>query len=214
MDTITLKGVIPKVFSDSTFSDSQVWASSLSLQRGTHYLIAAKSGAGKSSLCSFLLALRKDYEGTIEFDGKDVRTCSVKELAKLRRESFAYLPQDLSLVRELTSWENVLLKNKLTNTLSHEEIEELFSVLGLSDKRDTSISLLSIGQQQRVALIRTLCQKADFYLLDEPVSHLDSENNHKVGELFLRYAKRWGASVIATSVGYSLDFPFDTTILL
>ncbi len=211
---ITLEGVVPFVFSSYTSIESQVWASSLELRRGTHYLLSAKSGAGKSSLCSFLLGLRNDYQGSIRINDKDIQSFSISEKAFLRKSSIAYLAQDLALFKGKTAWENVLLKNNLTKALSIDEINELFDCLGLIEKKDTPIDKLSIGQQQRVALIRCLCQKAQFFLLDEPVSHLDPENNKIVGQLLQHYAQRWEASVLATSVGYTLDFPFDETLLL
>lgn len=66
------------------------------------------------------------------------------------------------------------------------------------------MATLSIGQQQRVAVVRALCQPFDFMLLDEPVSHLDERNNRAVADLVDEEAKACGAAVVATSVGYSL----------
>ena len=77
---------------------------------------------------------------------------------------------------------------------------------------DSLASKLSIGQQQRVAIIRTLCQPCDFILLDEPVSHLDDENNRTVARLVIDEAQRQGAGVIATSVGNHLKME-DATII-
>ena len=73
-----------------------------------------------------------------------------------------------------------------------------------SDKRDTPAALLSIGQQQRVAMIRALCQPFEFLLLDEPVSHLDDRNNETVASLVDEEAQRQGAAIITTSVGNHL----------
>lgn len=214
MKTISLNGVIPNIFTDRPTVHSEVWHCSLLLERGQHYLFSAESGAGKSSLCSFLYGVRNDYQGTIAFDGDNIANFKYNKWGALRRTALAYLPQDLRLFNDLSSMENVLLKNRITKARTKKEIDELFDLLGIADKRESVVGKLSIGQQQRVAIIRTLCQRADFYLLDEPVSHLDPTNNQLIGALFLQTANQYGASVLATSVGYTLDFPFTHHIQL
>ena len=183
---------------------SDVWLQEITLERGKRYLISAESGTGKSSMCSYIFGYRQDYSGTIAFDGKDIRSITVAQWCDIRQRHIAYLPQDMRLFSELTAMENVELKNRLTGFKSREEILQLFETLGIADKVDSLASKLSIGQQQRVAIIRTLCQPCDFILLDEPVSHLDDENNRTVARLITDEAARQGAGVIATSVGNHL----------
>lgn len=214
MHTITLEGVLPNVFAQQADLISEVWLRTLDLKRGEHYLLSARSGAGKTSLCSFLYGLRNDYQGVISFDSADIRSLKPAQWSVLRRNSLAFLPQDLRLFRDLTSMENVLLKNKLTGNYSPSQIDELFDRLGIADKRKALVSTLSLGQQQRVAVIRTLCQRADFYILDEPVSHLDQTNNQIIGELFAQKTCSEGSSLLVTSVGYPLEFPFTHTAQL
>ena len=76
--------------------------------------------------------------------------------------------------------------------------------LGISFRRDFPAGKMSIGQQQRVAIIRSLCQPFDFILLDEPVSHLDEDNNRIAAMLISEEAERNGAGIISTSVGNPL----------
>ena len=83
------------------------------------------------------------------------------------------------------------------------------NLLGIGEKVDSLVSKLSIGQQQRVAIIRTLCQPCDFILLDEPVSHLDDANNAIVARLVSEEAQRQGAGVISTSVGNNVKITVD-----
>ncbi len=193
---------------------SDVWLQDVRLERGKRYLISAESGTGKSSMCSYIYGYRQDYSGSIAFDGKDILSLSIDQWCDIRQRHIAYLPQDMRLFGELTAMENVELKNRLTGFKTSEDIKRLFDTLGIADKLDSLASKLSIGQQQRVAIIRTLCQPFDFILLDEPVSHLDEENNRIVARLITDEAQRQGAGVIATSVGNHLKMDVDNTFNL
>ena len=193
---------------------SDVWLQDITLERGKRYLISAESGTGKSSMCSYIYGYRQDYSGVIAFDRRDIRSLTIPQWCDVRNRNIAYLPQDMRLFGELTAMENVELKNRLSGFKSREEIIKLFEAMGIADKVDSLASKLSIGQQQRVAIIRTLCQPCDFILLDEPVSHLDDENNRTVARLISEEAQRQGAGVIATSVGNHLQMDVDKTFNL
>ena len=214
MEQITLNNTLPRVFAGHDGIHSDIWLQDITLHRGKRYLICAESGTGKSSLCSYIYGYRQDYSGTIAFDRRDIRSLSVAEWCDVRQRHIAYLPQDMRLFGELTAMENVELKNSITGFKSRDEIVHLFQMLGIEDKQDSLVSKLSIGQQQRVAIIRALCQPCDFILLDEPVSHLDDENNRIVADLVTQEAARQGAGVIATSVGNHLQMLVDTTFNL
>ena len=212
--TINLSNTLPRVFAGHSGIHSEVWLKDIVFERGKRYLISAESGTGKSSMCSFIYGYRQDYSGTIAFDGQDIRQMTVAQWCDVRQRYIAYLPQDMRLFGELTALENVELKNRLTGFKSRQEIERLFKVLGIADKMDSLASKLSIGQQQRVAIIRTLCQPFDFIMLDEPVSHLDEENNRVVANLIAEEASWQGAGIIATSVGNHLKMDVDFTFNL
>ena len=214
MKEIALHNTLPRVFAGHDGIHSEVWQQDIKLEHGKRYLISAESGTGKSSMCSYIYGYRQDYSGSITFDDVDIRTLTVAQWCEVRQRHIAYLPQDMRLFGELTAMENVELKNRLTGFKSKDEIDRLFDAMGLSDKRDSLASKLSIGQQQRVAIIRTLCQPCDFILLDEPVSHLDEENNRLVAHLIMEESSRQGAGIIATSVGNHLQMDGATVIKL
>ncbi len=209
MERISLNNTLPRVFAGHNGIRSDVWKQNIMLERGRRYLISAESGTGKSSMCSYIYGYRQDYSGDITFDGQDIRSMTVAQWCDVRQRHIAYLPQEMRLFGELTAMENVELKNRLTEFKSREEIIKLFEVMGIADKVDSLVSKLSIGQQQRVAIIRTMCQPCDFILLDEPVSHLDDENNRIVADLIVQEADHQGAGVIATSVGNHLKMDVD-----
>lgn len=184
---------------------SEVWLKHLDIAKPQSYLVYAESGTGKSSLCAYLYGNRRDYDGKILFDGEDVGTYTPEKWSQLRREALAYLPQQLSLFPELTAIDNVLLKNRLTDYSSEADIRLMFQQLAIDNRADVVAGRLSIGQQQRVAIIRALVQPFDFLLLDEPVSHLDARNNEVVAQMIAAEARKRGASIIATSVGNHLS---------
>ena len=214
IDSISLNGVLPRVFLNEPVPPSEVWQSRLTFSRGETCLVEATSGAGKSSLCAFIYGLRTDYEGTILFDKTDSSTFDIPRWQALRRRNLAYLPQEPGLFPELTALENIRLKNNLTGHLAESTISEWIDLLGLSSRKDRPAGRLSVGQQQRVALIRALCQPFDFILLDEPVSHLDPENNRIAADLILSEASRQNAGIIATSVGNHILLPYSRTLKL
>lgn len=205
---IELFNTLPKVF-DSEEVVSEVWNQNVEFEKGKYYIIEAASGTGKSSLCSYIYGNRTDYLGNIHFDGVDIRQFKINVWQRMRRSIIAYLPQELSLFPELTALQNVELKNSLTGYASSQQISQWFEELGIYNRKDYPVGKMSIGQQQRVAIIRALCQPFSFLLLDEPVSHLDEANNLIVSEIILREAKRQGAAVIATSVGNNLRINVD-----
>lgn len=208
---IQLKGVLPRVFDglegEEPVCTSQIWLRDVVFLRGRSYLVEAESGTGKSSLCSFIYGNRSDYSGTILFDGADISTFTIDRWSALRRSALALLPQEMRLFPELTVRENIDIKNRLTGFASPEHIMRMLERVELAHKADVPSGQLSIGQQQRVAIIRALCQPMDFLLLDEPVSHLDSRNNSVVAGMILEEARKQGAGVIATSVGNKIDIP-------
>ena len=214
MQSITLSDVLPRVFADRSDIRSQVWRTDLRLESGKKYLIMAESGGGKSSLCAYIYGYRTDYEGTIRFDNRSIGELSIAEWCNVRRNNIAYLPQELRLFPELTALENVELKNRLSRHKTSEQIAEMFDRLGIADKLNSPVGKLSIGQQQRVAIIRTLCQPCSFFLLDEPVSHLDAANNSIVARMVTEEAERIGAGIIATSVGNNLDINAEEVLRL
>lgn len=208
INSIHLQNALPAVFTgaekEAPVSLSEVWLHDLTFRRGDCYLIEAESGTGKSSLCSFIYGNRNDYSGHIYFNDTDLRSLRITDWCDIRRRSLALLPQDMRLFPQLTALENVQIKNRLTGHLSDKEIAEMFERLEIPSKLHSPARLLSIGQQQRVAIIRALAQPFSFILLDEPVSHLDSRNNNTVAALILEHARRQGAGIITTSVGNPL----------
>lgn len=208
-ETITIKKLLPEVFKgmeDSpAIQNSKIWENpSFTFKKGCRICLQAESGGGKSSLLSFIYGNRNDYIGEIFIDGVNIRKFDIKKWCELRCQEIALLPQEMRLFPELTVLQNIELKNQITGILDESQIDSYLSRLGISDKKNIAVAKLSIGQQQRVAIIRTLCQPFDFIFLDEPVSHLDEMNNRIVAEIIEEVALYRDAGIISTSVGNHL----------
>ena len=209
MNTIQLHSVLPQVFAQRDDLQSEVWKQEVTFEKGHLYLVLADSGKGKSTFCSYVIGYRHDYSGSVTFDDKNTADFRVRAWVDMRKRHLSHLFQELRLFPELTAWENVAIKNNLTGFKSRQEIETWFEMLGIADKLDAKIGRMSFGQQQRVAMIRSLVQPFDFILADEPISHLDDTNSIIMGEIMMEEARRQGAGVIVTSIGKHMDLPYE-----
>jgi len=214
MERIELKRTLPEVFAMRNDIEGDIWHQEVTFEKGHLYLVEANSGTGKSSLCSYIIGYRTDYQGIINFDGQNIRNFTVSEWTRLRQRHLSHLFQELRLFPELTAMENVQIKNRLTGFKSKKQIRRLFEQLGIADKMDTKVGYMSFGQQQRVALIRSLVQPFDFIFADEPISHLDDQNSTIVGDLMMEEAQRQGAGVIVTSIGKHMQLNYEKTFRL
>lgn len=214
MDKITLDNALPQIFHGRDMSASEVWQRSLTLERGGIYLIEAASGTGKTSLCSYLIGYRDDYEGRILFDNTDIRSLSVGQWVQARRTGLSHLFQELRLFPELTAWENIQIKNVLTHWRTARQVDEWFDAFGIAEKRNELVGRMSFGQQQRVAMIRALVQPFSFLLADEPISHLDDANSRAMAQVLLAEIRSQGAGLVVTSVGKHMDLPYSKTFRL
>jgi len=214
VNSISFHYVIPQVFASREEQNSEIWQQEVRFDKGRLYLVEAESGKGKSTFCSYILGYRNDYSGKILFDDTDTRQLRVGQWVDVRMRHVSTLFQELRLFPELTAYENVEIKNKLTGFKSRQQIEEWFDMLGIADKLEAKVGRLSFGQQQRVALMRALVQPFDFLLADEPISHLDDNNGRIMGDIMMKEAHQQGAAVIITSIGKHIALDYDTTLKL
>jgi putative ABC transport system ATP-binding protein len=135
-----------------------------------------------------------------------------QDWVEMRRKELSIVFQGLKLFDDLTAFENIAIKNKLTEHKSENDISEFAKLLGVEEHLSRPVRFLSFGQKQRVAIIRALCQPFKTILLDEPFSHLDLKNSKIAYELLLQESMNNNASIIITSLSENLDAEFDKTI--
>ena len=120
----------------------------------------------------------------------------------------------MRLFPELTAWENVEVKNRLTGHITQDDIKRWFTQLGITEKWNVKAAILSQGQQQRVAFVRALAQPFDFLVIDEPISHLDDTNAQLMADIIAEVKEKTGCGIIATSIGKQLPLKYDETLKL
>jgi len=214
MNIIRFNNVIPQVFASIDRLDSEVWGQDITFERGNIYLVEAASGKGKSTFCSYISGYRHDYSGQILFDETDIKSYNSKQWSQLRQRNISLLFQELRLFPELTALENVQIKNQLTEHLDTNIILDWFRRLGIEEKINQQLSKMSFGQQQRVAMIRSLSQPFDILLADEPISHLDDVNADAMADIMIEAARQQNACVIVTSIGKHMNIKYDKVIKL
>jgi putative ABC transport system ATP-binding protein len=199
--TIRLEKMIPLPLLEQHRESSGIWeAESVVFEPGKSYLIEAPSGRGKTSLLSVIYGIRKDYRGSVFLNGSDISHLSRKEWSSIRKERLSFVFQGLELFDELTALDNILLKNSITRQKSVQQIREMAGRLGIDEFLHRKAGILSFGQQQRVAIIRSLCQPFSYMLADECFSHMDRKNSMKAYQLIREECEIREAGLILTSL--------------
>lgn len=209
--TIDIQKIHPTYF---TPASSEVWSKVFSLESGESYLVKAASGSGKSSFFNFLYGLNNKFTGSILFDETNISEFSEPQWTQLRREKISLVFQGLRLFPELTALENIQLKNQLTNYKTEAEILAYMKQLDVDQLAHKKAETLSYGQQQRVAIVRALCQPFELLLLDEPFSHIDDVQIENATQLILAEVQQRKATLLVASLGNSYNIDYTKTLLL
>lgn len=170
----------------------------LSIEKGDIFGIIGMSGAGKSTLLRCLSLLEKPTSGTILLDGVDTSRLSGRKLIETRRK-MGVVFQGYNLLMQQTVYENVAFPLTLSGASKGEikhKVEELLSLVGLSEKAHSYPSQLSGGQKQRVALARALATDPEVLFCDEPTSALDSLTTRSVLELLQNINRQLGVTIV------------------
>jgi putative ABC transport system ATP-binding protein len=175
--SIALHNVVPhplRMF--LTDHHSEVWNTQATFNKGERVFVSAPSGKGKTTLLMILYGVRKDYDGEVVCGEQAIRSRNHTRWTSVRRDSISVLFQELRLFPEMTGLENVALKNAITGYADELKLKEYAVRLDVAECLYRPCRQLSLGQQQRIALIRSLMQPFEWLLLDEPFSHLDADN--------------------------------------
>jgi len=199
--TISFDSVIPKPLEAANIAASEIWNNQFEISETGHYIVNASSGKGKSTFINILYGLRHDYVGQVKFNGQNISEFEMDDWANLRKNEISVVFQGLELFPNLTVLDNVLIKNRLTDLKTETEIKQFLEAVEIDHLSNNLGGTLSMGQQQRVAIVRALCQPFNCLLLDEPFSHLDKENIERAWQLIGQEVRKQNAKTITTTLG-------------
>lgn len=211
---ITLDHILPEPLASIQHAKESIWVNRIELKHGEHVMLNASSGKGKSTFTSTIFGLRNDYVGTLYFDERDVRELNPTDWTELRMKKLSVVFQDLQLFPKLSVRENLLLKNSLTDVFTEAQLFDMLERVGIGDKWQQACGLLSMGQQQRVAIIRALTQPYHWLILDEPFSHLDKDNSAICLDMIQERTKEQEAGFVLTTLGEHYGYSYDRELKL
>ena len=162
-------------------------AEQLDIAAGEYVAVVGPSGSGKTTLLSLLGGMLSPDSGQVLFDGQSLYDLSLNERTRLRRERIGFVFQTFNLVPYLTALENVQVPLYLGGIAASEQRDRAAALLekvGLGNRLDHKPGELSTGQQQRVALARTLANNPQLILADEPTGNLDPESREAILSMF------------------------------
>ena len=171
---------------------------SLDLQKNCIVSIVGPSGSGKSTFLNIIGLLDRDFLGEYELNGKDMKHLSKKQLNYTRGLSIGFVHQFFHLIPELNVIENVMLPYLINSKQSDnfKLAKNLLETFGLNDRMNFKPIKLSGGEQQRVAIARSLINNPDLILADEMTGNLDENTAKEIFNFFLSYVKENKKSLI------------------
>lgn len=186
-------------YADAEADDYVLKDINYSFETGKVYAIKGKSGSGKTTLLSLLSGLENNYEGSIEFAGKELKNI---DLDNYRSRDIGIVFQSYNLLPHLTAIENIILSMNVSNLNIANKEEQAISLMekvGLTkNQKDRRVLKLSGGEQQRVAIARSLSYNPLMILADEPTGNLDKETENEILKIFKSLAKEDKCIIIVT----------------
>jgi len=161
----------------------------IDIAAGESVFLCGASGAGKTTLLYTLAGLETPEAGTVEFESQSLYGLSGNALARLRNKHMGFVFQSYFLLPELTALENVLLPALIRGKSELARGRDLLQRVGLSERIDHLPTELSGGEQQRVAIARSLINDPAILFADEPTGNLDSKNGEVIINLLLDLSK-------------------------
>lgn len=209
---LEIKNVFKQVTEPSGEIITVSHAEHLMLDKGGQMLLTGPSGSGKTTLLHMIAGLLLPSGGEIYFDGARIDNMPEKERDLWRARNIGYVFQKLNLIEALTAKENILLAGYFAGGNMAElkkRAAMLLERVGLANKKDTLPGKLSIGEQQRIAVVRAVINKPVLLLADEPTASLDAENSRIVLGLLRGLCSENGTALILSTHDESVKEQFD-----
>ena len=188
---------IHKIYKTSSGDVPALNGISCDFEEGKFYVIIGRSGSGKSTLLHILGGLDRPTSGEVLVNGKDICAINDEQMAIFRRRHMGFVFQQFNLLEEYNIRNNICMPLKLDGRRPDPRFyAEVIDTLGLKEKVNKFPSELSGGEQQRVAIARSVLAKPELIIADEPTGNLDKKTGEEVLELLTTCAAKFGQTLI------------------
>ncbi len=211
-----LCGNLVKIYKAADLEVVALQGLDLTVEDGELMAIIGNSGSGKSTLLNMLGGLDRPSAGTLIVDGRDLLKFDEKELIRYKRETVGFVWQNSArnLIPYLTALENVELPMLLNGRAKRERSLELLDMVGLSQKRNSKLSQLSGGEQQRVAIAIALANNPRLLLADEPTGSVDTRTADQILDVFREFNRAYGVTVVIVTHDRRLSRKVDRVVAI
>ena len=163
-------------------------------------MLLGESGSGKTTLLHLMGGLLRGYAGNLQLNGKELSALSETQLDKFRGKNIGFIFQRNHLISALSVEINVFMAPYLAALpVKHAQANVVLKELGLEEKRNSSVTQISVGQAQRVAIARAVINNPAVILADEPTSALDDKNCERVINLLLEMATKHNSTLVVAT---------------
>lgn len=173
------------------------------IPKGTFAILKGRSGSGKTTLMNIIGTLDDPTQGAVYINGTPIKGLNEKERENLRRKELGFVFQSVSLIPSLNAFQNVEFSMRMAGIKPSKErdkrVEECLKMVGLQNRANHMPAEMSGGEQQRVAIARSIAHSPKLILADEPTAELDSQMAARVTELFKEMTKKEGITVLMTT---------------
>lgn len=189
----------------------------LTINKGEIACIVGASGAGKSTLLQIIGTLEKADKGNLTIDNQEIISLNQKNLAAFRNKKIGFVFQFHHLLPEFTALENICIPAYISGTSKKEATEkamQLLEYMNLTNRKDHKPSMLSGGEQQRIAVARALINNPAVILADEPSGNLDSQSAKDLHQLFFDLRDKTGQTFVIVTHNPQLAEMADKTFTM
>ena len=200
MDTVLSAENICKTYNSSSGKVNALNGVTVSFEQGEFYAIIGRSGSGKSTLLHILGGLDRPDSGKVTVSGSDLFAYSDEKMAIFRRRHIGFVFQQYNLLEDYTVLNNICIPLKLDGKKADPDfLDEVSGMLGIKELLKKYPSELSGGEQQRVAIARSVLAKPHIVFADEPTGNLDKKTSDETMALLKECAKRFGQTLIVVT---------------
>lgn len=217
-DNVVLQTInLTKVFNSSVVKVVALKNVNISVRKGEFVAIVGPSGSGKSTLLNLLGALDRPSRGQVLIDGIDIFSLNDGDVARLRNKKIGFVFQSYNLINRTSVLRNVEIPSIIVGMAKEKRVSramKILKLLGIEERANFRPSSLSGGEQQRVAIARSLMNNPSIILADEPTGNLDTKTGQEVFNLLKDLSHRYNRTIVMVTHNPELADATDRSIYI